>query len=80
MGLLLGKTIVFTGKMQHARAELASMAADAGAIVKDAVKAGLDYLVIADPCSNSVKAKNARSLGVKLISEDELFEMMFAND
>ena len=46
-----------------------------GSVFTD-VKKGLDYLVQADPNSQSSKTKKALSLGVKIISEDDFFKMV----
>jgi NAD-dependent DNA ligase/predicted DNA-binding WGR domain protein len=44
-------------------------------LVEDVTK-GLNYLVLADPASNSSKAEKARKLGVTVISEEQLTEMV----
>lgn len=44
----------------------------AGYLLVDDVKAGLDFLVLADPQSTSEKSKKAGKLGVKVISETQL--------
>ena len=44
-------------------------------LVEDVTK-GLNYLVLADPASNSSKAEKARKLGVTLISEEQLTQMV----
>ena len=66
----------FTGAASRPRAELKQMAENAGATVSGSVNKKLDYLVIADPESTSTKAKKARELGVKLLSEDEFIVMI----
>jgi DNA ligase (NAD+) len=44
-------------------------------LVEDVTK-GLNYLVLADPASNSSKAEKARKLGVTVISEEKLIQMV----
>lgn len=73
--MLLNKSVCFTGTATLPRKELQKMVEDAGGVNASAVKKGLDYLVIADPSSMTVKAVKARELGVKLISEEEFMKM-----
>jgi len=72
-GKLGGLSFCFTGTMQNPRKELEKMVLDAGGEIKSVSK-NLTYLVIADPSSQSSKAKKARDLGVKLISEAEFLK------
>lgn len=71
------KGVCFTGKGDKGRAEYAEMAENAGWIVASSVTAGLDYLVCADPESNSGKMKKARANGTEVISYSA-FEKMVA--
>jgi len=73
-GKLSGKSFCFTGTMEKPRKELEQMVEDAGGEVHS-VQKGLTYLVIADPNSQSSKAKKARKLGVSLISEDDFLKL-----
>jgi len=75
-GSLTGSSFCFTGSMSTPRATLQKMAEEAGGNVKKSVGKGLTYLVIADPTSTSSKAKAARKLNTKLISEDEFLGMI----
>ncbi len=50
--------------------------AAAGIKLVDKVAEGLTYLVIADPSSESAKTKKAKKLGVRLLSELELLEVL----
>lgn len=70
-GPLAGLSFCFTGAMSRPRKELENMALDAGAEVKKSVSAGLTHLVMADPNSGTTKARKARELGTKCISETE---------
>jgi NAD-dependent DNA ligase len=76
MGVLTGCSICFTGAANTPRATLVKMAEKAGAEVKKGVVKGLGLLVIADPNSSSAKAKAAREMGIKLISEEDFLEMV----
>jgi DNA polymerase-3 subunit epsilon len=51
------------------RTEAQQLATDAGLIVKTNVSKGLDLLVVADPDSQSGKAKRVRELGIRVLAE-----------
>lgn len=74
-GGLAGKSFCFTGAASRPRKELWSMVESNGGVVFEAVKKGLDFLVLADPNSTSSKAVKARSMGITLISEDDFVKM-----
>lgn len=76
MGNLNGSTFVFTGAMENKRADLEKMVLDNGGMVKGSVTRGVNFLVMADPSSQSSKAINARKLGTALISEQEFLAML----
>lgn len=76
VGNLTGKSVCFTGKSNLKRAELERLAKEAGGTVKKSVGKGLSFLVLADPNSNSTKAKAARKNGTECISEESLLEMV----
>ena len=61
--------------MEQGLSEAQKLATESGFEVKSGVSKGLTYLVIADPNSTSSKAKKARELGTKLLSEQEFLEM-----
>lgn len=77
-GPLVGKSFCMTGALPSGtkRDEMSKRIEAAGGEVKSSVGKGLDYLVMADPTSNSSKAVKARKLGTKCISEEQLLEMM----
>lgn len=73
---LTGKRVCFTGQLQCcldgepiSREQAAALAADAGLEVAQSVTKKLDILVVADPHSQSGKAKKARQYGVRIIHE-----------
>jgi len=72
---LEGKQFCLTGKGDIGRNELAEMISSKGGVIKGISK-GIDYLVTADPESQSGKAKKARKYGVKIISYNELMEIL----
>jgi DNA ligase (NAD+) len=83
-GPLAGKTFCFTGavKTVNPATGKAWTRKDMGALVEakggrnlSDVSSGLDYLVMADPNSNSTKAKKARELGTQVLGEDEFFRL-----
>ena len=71
-----GKVFVLTGKMPKKRNEYEAMITSKGGIVAGSVSKNTDYLVIADTNSTSSKAIKARKLGTKLISPEELEELL----
>ncbi|MDA1140618.1 MAG: hypothetical protein O3B01_18780 [Planctomycetota bacterium] len=72
------KTICITGKLPSGKKkeEFAAPLNSAGYELVDTVSRELDYLVIADPNSNSSKARKAREYGTALISEEQLNELI----
>ena len=69
-------SICFTGALETmGRKEAQKLAESSGFEVKGGVNKGLTYLVMADPNSNSSKARKARELGTKCISEKEFLAM-----
>jgi DNA ligase (NAD+) len=75
-GPLAGLTFCFTGASSRPRAELTELVEDKGGRVLAAVTKELQYLVIADPSSTSSKAVKAKKLGTKLITEEELDQLI----
>lgn len=67
---LNGKTVVFTGTLQTmSRAEAKAKALSLGAKVAGSVSKNTDFVVMGTDAGS--KAKTAKELGVKIISEDE---------
>lgn len=64
-----GDSVVFTGECSMPRAELERLAHDAGLVVRGSVSKRTTLLVIADPHSQSTKARAARDAGVRIVSE-----------
>ncbi len=72
-----GKTFVITGsvKLWKNRNELKAFIETKGGKVSSAVSSKTDYLINNDSASNSTKNKNAKSLGVPIITEEEFKAM-----
>ncbi|MGH9101412.1 MAG: BRCT domain-containing protein, partial [Acidimicrobiales bacterium] len=64
-----GDRVVFTGDMARSRDELEALAVDAGLRVTGAVSGKTALLVAADPHSKSTKARKARELGIRTVTE-----------
>ncbi len=77
-GAFSGKTFVITGSLNTFanRGECKDRIEALGGHVASAVSANTDYLVNNDIMSTSSKNKKAKSLGIPIITEDELVEMM----
>ncbi|MBN1442546.1 MAG: NAD-dependent DNA ligase LigA [Planctomycetes bacterium] len=84
-GPIAGKSFCFTGAVErideetgkrYTRKQLQDLVVECGGRAASAVTGGLDYLVMADPRSTSTKARKARELGTKIISEEQFFEMV----
>lgn len=75
---LAGKVFVITGSLEHYenRKELKTAIEAEGGKVAGSVSAKTDYLITNDPNSGSSKNKAARELGVAIITEAEIMEML----
>ena len=70
----LGKKIVLTGAMSKPREEIKELLENLGAHVSNSVSKKTDYLIVGkDPGS---KLEKAKKLGVKIISEEEMWKMI----
>jgi len=74
-GLLAGHSFCLTGAMSRVRSVIEKEIEAAGGEIKSCGR-GLEFLVQADPSSTSSKSEKAKKLGIKIISEDELYKMM----
>lgn len=64
-----GDNVVFTGAMDRPRREWKEVCGRCGINVTGGISKRTTALVIADPCSESAKARRARELGVRIIAE-----------
>ena len=72
---IAGRTVVFTGTLETlSRAEAKARAEGLGAKVAGSVSKKTDYVVVGADAGS--KAKKARELGVKTLSEDEWLELI----
>ena len=69
-------TFVITGKLSQPRSYYEDLIKKAGSKVAGSVSKNTNYLLCEDSNSQSTKAKKARSLGVQVISEDELNDIL----
>jgi DNA ligase (NAD+) len=75
---LEGKTFVITGSLEHYanRKDLKAEIEAEGGKVAGSVSAKTDYLITNNPDSGSSKNRTARELGVSIITEEEVREML----
>ena len=75
---LEGKTFVITGSLEHYanRKDLKAEIEAEGGKVAGSVSSKTDYLITNDPNSGSSKNRTARELGVAIITENEIMEML----
>ena len=72
---IAGRTVVFTGTLETlSRAEAKARAENLGAKVAGSVSKKTDYVVVGADAGS--KAKKARELGVKTLSEDEWLDLI----
>lgn len=79
----VGKSVCFTGQLISSidgvpidRKKAQELALQKGMVVKSGVSQKLDYLVVADPHTQSGKAKKARQVGTKIIAEPVFWRML----
>lgn len=73
---LTGMLIAITGSTNVKRDDLVKMINENGGSFAKSVSSKCTHLVIADPDSTSIKAVNARKMGLKLLSEEQLFSLI----
>ena len=75
---LEGRTFVITGSLEHYanRKDLKAEIEAEGGKVAGSVSAKTDYLITNDPNSGSSKNRTARELGVAIITEDDIRDML----
>lgn len=73
---LEGKSFIITGSCSRPKHEIYADIEAAGGTVAKSVARGLTYLITADPNSTSGKAQKARQLGVLMITEPQLLQML----
>lgn len=71
-----GDKVVFTGSMNMDRADIEALATAAGLRVTSSVSGKTALIVAADPYSHSGKAKLARELGVRMVTEQVFLYML----
>lgn len=76
-GTLAGKTVCFTGTISIDRGHATKLAEAQGAKVTGSVSKKTHYLVAGEDAGS--KLEKAKAAGVKIISEDEFFELVNAN-
>lgn len=75
-----GQSVCFTGTLSSmSRSQASEMAKNAGFEVKSGVSKGLTYLVTNNIDSGSSKAKKAKELGTKVISEKQFLALIQEN-
>jgi predicted DNA-binding WGR domain protein len=72
------QTVCISGKLHSGKkkADYEESLKNVGYALLDEVSKGLNFLVLADPDSTSSKAEKARKLGIQIISEDQLIELI----
>ncbi len=74
-GELENKKICITGTLTRPRVEIKKMITSVGGKVVTSVSKNTDYLLTNEKDSSSSKSKKAKELGVKIIDEDELYQI-----
>ena len=73
-GILEGKSFCATGTLSRKRNEIYDEIKSLGGEIKSGVSKELDYLITGE--STGSKLDKAKALGVKIINEDELNQLM----
>jgi DNA polymerase-3 subunit epsilon len=74
--LQIGNRVAFTGEMERSREELVKLAQSIGLRVMTSVSARTALLVVADPHSQSGKARAARECGVRTVTEQVFLHLV----
>ena len=81
-----GKSVCFTGQLMSKldgvpidRKLAQELALQKGLTIKSGVSSNLDYLIVADPHTQSSKAKRAKEAGVKIVAEPVFWKMIGVN-
>jgi len=75
-GVLSGKSFVLTGSFSRKKALIHADIENAGGEIHKSVSKNIDYLVQADKNSTSTKTQKAEKLGIEVIDEDDLAEII----
>ncbi len=75
-GSLDNKKIVITGSLSRKRSDIEKDIRSAGGIISGSVSKATDFLVTNDGESGSSKAKKAKELKIKIITEEELYSLL----
>jgi len=75
-GLVAGDRVVLTGDMCLPRSQIEAMAVAAGLRVTGSVSSKTALVVTADPYSQSGKAKQARELGTRMVTDQVFLHML----
>lgn len=73
---IANKKICITGSLSEKRSTIESSIRDAGGVVVSSVSKNTDYLLTNDQSSGSSKLKKAQTLGLLIISEDDLKKLL----
>jgi DNA polymerase-3 subunit epsilon len=71
-----GTSVCFTGEMRLLREEMEQIAQQCGLVVKSGVSRKVHMLVVGDPETQSGKARKARELGVRIVSDAAFLRMV----
>lgn len=72
-GLLVGKKLCITGTLSRKRSDIEKDIKSHGGAMVSSVSKNTDFLITNDANSNSSKAKKARELNIKILSEEDLY-------
>ena len=75
-GLNPGMSVCFTGEMTVSRETLEERSRNMELVVKTGVSKKVDILVVADSDSMSTKARKARELGIRIVSEAVFLQLL----